>query len=139
MIIHELASPFVRAAAWLGYQEGIVQLHNAHSSFAGSETRGQLDLASRYSYESSPAVVARGTLAMFHWDGTAVLPNVHVPTLIIVGQEDSTTLPSASEYMKGAMPKAELRMVQLGAHYALLEQNAKVDAAIHEFASDHAK
>jgi len=132
-------SPLVRAAAWLGYQEGIVQLNNARSSFAGTETRGQLDLVSRYSYESSPAVVARGTLAMFHWDGTAVLPNVNVPSLIIVGREDSTTLPSASEYMHAAMPKAELRIEQPGAHYALLEQNAQVDSAIKEFASAHAK
>ncbi len=41
-------SPLVRAMNWLSYENGASYLMNAHSSFAGSETRGQLDLISRY-------------------------------------------------------------------------------------------
>jgi pimeloyl-ACP methyl ester carboxylesterase len=86
-------SPFVRLMNWLSYQNGSAYLLNAQSSFAGSETRGQIDLVSQYQYRSSPAVVARGTLAMFHWDATPVLPHVNTPVLIIVGQQDITTFP----------------------------------------------
>ena len=127
-------SLLVRLMNWLSYENGAAYLMNAQSSFAGSETRGQLDLVSRYQYESSPAVVARGTLAMLHWDATPVLPQVHVPVLIIVGQQDTTTLPSASEHMKDTMPQTELNKVSPSAHYGLLEQNEKYNAAIAQFA-----
>jgi pimeloyl-ACP methyl ester carboxylesterase len=128
-------SPFVRAMNWMSYQNGSAYLLNAQSSFAGSETRGQIDLVSRYQYRSSPAVVARGTLAMFHWDATPVLPHVNTPVLIIVGDQDTTTLPSASEQMQKAIPKARLQRVSPSAHYGLLEQNDTYDAALAQFAS----
>ncbi|MFL6464947.1 MAG: alpha/beta fold hydrolase [Bryobacteraceae bacterium] len=128
-------SPLVRLMNWLSYENGTAHLMNAHSSFAGSETRGQLDLVSRYQYESSPAVVARGTLGMFHWDATPVLPRVKVPVLIIVGQQDTTTLPSASEHMQNTIPQAELKKISPSAHYGLLEQNERYDAAVAQFAS----
>ena len=63
----------LRIMNWLSYENGLAYVQNAHGSFAGSETRGQVDLVSRYQFESSPAVVACGTLAMFHWDATPVL------------------------------------------------------------------
>ncbi len=128
-------SPFVRLMNWLSYQNGSGYLLNAQSSFAGSETRGQIDLVSRYQYRSSPAVVARGTLGMFHWDATPVLPHVNTPVLIIVGQQDTTTLPSASERMQQSTPKSELQRVSPSAHYGLLEQNKKYDGALAQFAS----
>lgn len=140
-ILHAMVvlSPLVRLMNWLSYQNGLAQLLNAQSSFAGSETRGQLDLVSRYQYRSSPAVVARGTLAMFHWDATPVLPHVNAPVLIIVGQQDTTTLPSASEYMHRTIPNSDLQLVGPSAHYALLEQNERVDAALAQFASTYLK
>jgi pimeloyl-ACP methyl ester carboxylesterase len=128
-------SPLVRIMNWLSYENGLAYVQNAHSSFAGSETRGQVDLVSQYQVESSPAVVARGALAMFHWDATAVLPRVNTPVLILVGQQDTTTLPSASEYMRSKMPDAELKVVNPSAHYGLLEQNRSYDAAVAQFAS----
>ncbi|MDP9050290.1 MAG: alpha/beta hydrolase, partial [Acidobacteriota bacterium] len=91
-----LFSPLVRALNWLSYEEGIAQLNNAKSAFA-DRRRGDRWIVSRYGYESSPAVVAKGTLAMFHWDATPVLSKIAIPVLMIVGKEDTTTLPSASE------------------------------------------
>ena len=41
-------SPVVRGLNWLGYQSGLTHLQTASSSFAGTETREQLDFASRY-------------------------------------------------------------------------------------------
>jgi pimeloyl-ACP methyl ester carboxylesterase len=128
-------SPFVRMMNWLSYENGLAYVQNAKSSFAGSETRGQVDLVSRYQFESPPAVVARGALAMFRWDATPVLSRVNTPVLIIVGQQDTTTLPSASEYMRSTMPHAQLKVVNSSAHYGLLEQNDSYDAAVAQFAS----
>jgi pimeloyl-ACP methyl ester carboxylesterase len=130
-----LLSPAVRLLNWLSYQNGFAQLYNAHSSFAGSETRGQVDFVSQFQYRSSPAVVARGTLAMFHWDATPVLPHVNTPVLILVGDQDTTTVPAASERMQQSIPGARLQRVNAAAHYSLLEQNGTVDAALAQFAS----
>jgi pimeloyl-ACP methyl ester carboxylesterase len=128
-------SPVVRAVNWLSYQNGTSQMMNAKSGFAGSETWGQVDLVSRYSYEFPPSVVARGTLAMFHWDAKPVLPRISVPVLLIVGEQDTTTLPSASEYMRQSIPNASLEKVSPSAHYGLLEQNRRYDSVIARFAS----
>ncbi len=130
-----LLSPAVRLLNWLSYQNGFAQLYNAHNSFAGSETQGQVDFVSQFQYRSSPAVVARGTLAMFHWDATPVLPHVNTPVLILVGDQDTTTLPTASERMQQSIPGARLQRINPGAHYSLLEQNGTVDAAVAQFAS----
>ena len=130
-----ILSPLVRVMNWLSYENGSSYLENAQSAFAGSETRGQVDLVSRYQVEASPAVVARGTLGMFHWDTTQVLPRINAPVLIIVGQQDTTTLPRASEYMQSTIPHAQLKVVNPSAHYGLLEQNDNYDAAIAQFAS----
>jgi pimeloyl-ACP methyl ester carboxylesterase len=134
-----LLSPIVRVVNWLSYQEGLTYMRNAHSSFAGAETRGQVDLVSRSQSEASPAVVARGTLAMFHWDASDVLPLINVPVLILVGERDTTTLPSASEHMHAAIPASQLQIVAPGAHYSLLEQNKAIDAAFAQFATGHLK
>jgi pimeloyl-ACP methyl ester carboxylesterase len=136
-ILHAMIflSPLVRVINWLNYQDGLAYVENAQSSFAGSETRGHVDLVSRYQVEASPAVVARGTLAMFHWDTTPVLKQIEAPVLIAVGQEDTTTLPRASEFMQGTIPHAAIQVVSPSAHYGLLEQNYTYDAAIAKFAS----
>jgi pimeloyl-ACP methyl ester carboxylesterase len=52
-----------------------------------------------------------------------------------VGEQDTTTLPSASEQMQKAIPKARLQRVSPSAHYGLLEQNNTYDAALAQFAS----
>ena len=132
-------SPVFRAMNWVSYQEGLAESSNARSAFDGTETRGQLDLVSRYGYETSPAVVARGTLAMFHWDMTPELPRINVPTLMIVGKDDTTTLPAASQTMAGTIPKAQLVILSIGRHYSLLESNTAVDNAIAAFASGVAR
>ena len=128
-------SPVVRAMNWLSYQNGSAHAMNAKSAFAGAETSGQVDYVSRKQAEASPAVVARGTLAMFHWDATPVLPTIPVPVLVLVGEQDTTTLPVASEHMRDTMPKATLVKTSPAAHYALLEQHAKIDAEIDRFAA----
>ncbi len=126
-------SPVFRAMSWLSYRSGMLQMMNAQSAFAGSETWGQVDLVSSYSYRSAPAVVARGTLGMFHWDATPVLPQVKVPVLILEGEQDTTTLPSASLFMHNAIARSTLDLVNPSAHYGLLEQNQRYDTSIARF------
>jgi pimeloyl-ACP methyl ester carboxylesterase len=128
-------SALVRIANWISLPRRVSLWRNASSSFAGTETRGQLDLVSRFQFEWSPGVVARGTLAMFHWDATPVLPQIKVPVLILVGKQDATTVPRASTTMQRSIPGAQTQVVDRSRHYALLEKNQVVDDAVSEFAA----
>ncbi|MBC8164539.1 MAG: alpha/beta hydrolase, partial [Bryobacteraceae bacterium] len=118
-------SPVVRALSWLSYQSGLAHLQNASSSFAGAETREQLDFVSKYFYRSSPGIVARGTLGMLHWDASDALARVKVPVLIISGDQDTTTLPSASEHMARTMQSATRIGVSPAAHLGPIEQHER--------------
>ncbi|AXC16305.1 putative hydrolase (plasmid) [Acidisarcina polymorpha] len=136
-ILHAMIplSELVRLINRLSYREGLLYLSNARSAFDGTETLGQLDMTSRYQFLSSPGVVARGTLAMFHWDMTPELRLIKVPVLMIVGPHDTTTLPAASKTMANTIAGAQLEVLSTGKHYALLEDHQSVDSAISSFAT----
>jgi pimeloyl-ACP methyl ester carboxylesterase len=130
-------SPVVRGLNWLGYQSGLIHLQTASSSFAGTETREQLDFVSRYYYRSSPAVVARGTLGMLHWDASDVLDRITVPVLIVSGDQDTTTLPVASDHMSTKIPRDSRVSVSPAAHLGAIEQHERYNADIETFALAH--
>ena len=132
-------SPIVRMTNWLGYQSGLAHLQSAAQSFAGTETREQLDFAASYNYKSSPGVVARGVLGMLHWDGTNVLPTIPLPVLVIAGKEDKTTVPSASDFMSSRLPRGRKVEMSPAAHLGPIEQHQQYNAAIREFALNLAK
>jgi pimeloyl-ACP methyl ester carboxylesterase len=129
------ASPVFRALGWLAYQSGLAHLQLARQSFAGGETWQQLDEMARYAYRSSPRVVALGVLAMLHWDGSQVLKHIQVPTLIISGEQDSTTLPAASDRMQKEIPQAQRVRVDPAAHMGPVEQERRYAEALMSFAA----
>ena len=127
-------SPVARVFGWLAYQSGLAHLQLATQSFAGAETWDQLDQMARYAYRSSPRVVARGVLAMLRWDGSNVLPKIAVPTLIISGNEDVTTLPVASDRMERDIRSSTRVSIGRAAHLGPVEQYQAYAAAISQFA-----
>lgn len=128
-------SPIVRGLSWLGYQSGLAQLQTASSSFAGAETREQLDFVSKYYYCSSPAVVARGMLGMLHWDCSDALDRIGVPVLIVSGNQDITTLPFASDYMSAKIRNDSRLSVRPAAHLWPIEQHERYNTAVETFVS----
>jgi len=127
-------SPLVRVLNALRYYNGMSHLQNSSQSFAGTQTAGQVDFVSRYEVLSEPSVVARGALAMFHWDASRVLDKIPVPVLLIAGDRDTTTLPAASEYMSRTMPRAELAVTGPAKHMGVLERNREYNQAVRAFA-----
>jgi pimeloyl-ACP methyl ester carboxylesterase len=129
------ASPVFRGLGWLAYQSGLAHLQLARQSFAGGQSWQQLDEMARYAYRSSPQVVARGVLAMLHWDAADVLARIRVPTLIISGDQDITTLPAASDQMQKQIPAARRLQVSPAAHMGPVEQHQRYAQAIASFTS----
>lgn len=101
-------SPLVWLMNWLSYLNGSAHLMNKLSSFGGTETWEQIDFATRFQPQASPAVLARGMLGMMRYDATKTLAAISVPTLVVAGDRDSTTKPEASERICDSVPGARV-------------------------------
>ena len=84
---------------------------------------------------SSSAEAIGGALRalMTRPDSTAQLSGIHVPTLIVVGDEDTVTPPSAAAEMHSAIAGSELVTIAEAGHLTNLEQPDAFDAAMAHF------
>jgi pimeloyl-ACP methyl ester carboxylesterase len=128
-------SPLVRLLNWLSYLNGTAHVAGAISGFAGHQTRGQLDTATRYTPLASPAVLARGSLGMLEYDATAILPQLPVPVLVVAGHLDRMTIPEASRYIRDHVPSARFLELRPAGHMSVFEANEQLDHVIGEFAA----
>jgi 3-oxoadipate enol-lactonase len=73
--------------------------------------------------ESSSPLAVSGTLIALaaRTDTTSSLFTIKVPTLILVGQHDAITPPSASHAMKEKIPNSELHIIPKAGHLSNLE------------------
>jgi pimeloyl-ACP methyl ester carboxylesterase len=120
---------------WMSYFNGSAHRSTHKSSFAGNETRGQLDFCSRFMPHARPDVLARGMLGMIAYDATSVLPDITVPSLVIVGDKDTTTLPEAGEFIARHIPEAEAVTLAPAKHMGLMEHHDRFDRLVAEFAA----
>jgi len=119
-------APIVWVMSWLGYLNGSSHILGLFFGFAGSETRGQLDLAARYNVLAWPGVQARECLAMFRYDATAALPSVSVPTLVCTGHLDRLIVPETARFMTERIPTAEQMRVRPAGHFSVFERHDKL-------------
>ena len=80
---------------------------------------------------ASPEYVKASLRAMAERpDSSSLLPSITVPTLVIVGAEDTITPPSDAERMANAIPGARLVTIPGAAHLSNYEKPAEVNEAI---------
>jgi pimeloyl-ACP methyl ester carboxylesterase len=82
---------------------------------------------------SADAVAGAVRVLMSRPDSTPLLAGIHVPTLILVGDEDAITPPSASEQMHASIAGSELVVITQSGHLSNLEQPELFDAAVGRF------
>ena len=84
---------------------------------------------------SSPADAIAGAIRalMSRPDSTPLLATIHVPTLIMVGDEDTLTPPAASEEMHRAIAGSEMVRIPEAGHLSNLEQPEEFNAALAAF------
>ncbi len=81
-----------------------------------------------------PAGIARALRGMAaRPNSTPLLGYIGVPTLILVGEEDTLTPPAESEAMAKAIPGAALVNIPAAGHLANLEQPAAFTRALEDF------
>lgn len=76
------------------------------------------------------AYVRQQRAIMARPDSRPLLPEIRVPTLVLVGDEDVLTPPALAEEMAGAIPQATLVRVPGSGHLSPLEAPAAVTAAL---------
>lgn len=79
------------------------------------------------------AVVAALAAMRDRPDMTATLSQIKVPTLVIVGKDDTLTPPSDAEAMAKAIPDCKLEVIQSAGHLSLLECPREFTTAIRMF------
>lgn len=82
----------------------------------------------------SPAAIRDAIVRMMERpDSMALLPQIHVPTLVVVGDEDTLTPPSDAEAMVAALPQASLVRIAGAGHMVNLEQGQAFEASLEDF------
>ena len=83
-----------------------------------------------------PAAYVVGSAAVWLADQQVRAQAIDVPTLVLVGDEDSVTPPSLSERLAALIPGASLKIIVDAGHLANLEQPDAFNSAIDTFLSE---
>jgi pimeloyl-ACP methyl ester carboxylesterase len=126
--------PLVWLSSWQSYLSGSAHI-STRFGFGRYVTRTQLDRTTLFMTRNSPAVSARGDLAMFRWDSHMALTRAGVPVLVIGGAKDIVTKPEAGRTIAAAVPRAELLIVDGVNHMGPVERSEEYHTAIATFAS----
>jgi pimeloyl-ACP methyl ester carboxylesterase len=90
---------------------------------------------SRHRDATGLALAARGMLTQRDARVITSLPEVAVPTIVIVGADDTPFL-AASDYMAAKIPGARKVVIPAAGHAANIDQPAAFNAAVLDFLSD---
>jgi 3-oxoadipate enol-lactonase len=82
---------------------------------------------------STEAIAGAIRALMSRPDSTPLLASIHVPTLILVGDEDVVTPRALSDEMHRAIPGSELVVIERCGHLSNLEQPAAFGTALARF------
>jgi len=129
-------SPLFHLMAWQSYLSGQAHIAVRIGGFGRHVTRQQLEHVTLLSTKNSPGVQAKGDFAMMDWDVTRKLPDIRVPTLVVVGDRDLVTRPDAGETIAKAIPGARLQRMEGCGHMGFYEYSDAYDATIANFASE---
>lgn len=80
-----------------------------------------------------PAAYVIGARAVWLADQRDRAAAIDVPTLVVVGDEDTITPPALSEELAALIPGAEMHIIPAAGHLANIEQPAAFNAAIDAF------
>ncbi len=122
----------VRKNGVKAFAEGFVKAVFAEQTFRTNP--GAVEFI-RKIIESNPPTGICGTLLALaaRTDTSAVLPSINVPTLILVGEHDKVTPPSASETMHERIKNSELFILKNAAHMSNLENGIEFNERLISF------
>jgi pimeloyl-ACP methyl ester carboxylesterase len=126
--------PLVWLMNWQSYLSGSTHVAMRVGGFGTRPTRAQLEQVARLATRNSPAVQAKGNLAMMHWDATPDLRRLRIPTLVFIGGRDLVTVAQAGETIVAEAPQARPERQARAGHMGPLELSDAYNEAIADFA-----
>jgi pimeloyl-ACP methyl ester carboxylesterase len=127
-------SPLIWLMNWQAYLSGSSHIAARLVGFGARPTREQLDRTVRLVTKNSPAVQARGNLAMLRWSVTERLAAIDVPAIVFVGGRDLITKDHAGETIAEALPQGRLVRVEEAGHMGPVEKAGFYNEQIADFA-----
>jgi len=134
MRLSVLLSPLLWLQNWMSYLNGSMHMAHRLLGFGRHATRQRVELSARLAAKGSPAVQARGNIAMLRWDASDVPPTLAVPTLVLTGGRDLITQEDAGQKIAAEAPGATLTRFDDAGHMGFLERPEDYDRAIGDFA-----
>jgi pimeloyl-ACP methyl ester carboxylesterase len=119
---------------WNDYAAGLAERLETEGASALSTSA---EVARSTANPAGLARAARGMLAQRTAEVIRSLPGVAVPTLVLVGADDTGFL-AAADYMAATIPAAEKVVVPAAGHAANIDQPAVFDEAVAQFLRRHA-
>lgn len=114
------------------FAEGFVKAVFAEETFRTNP--GAIEMIKKQIRANSPIGIAGTLLALAsRTDTTDVLPRINVPTLILVGEHDKITPPSASQAMKDKIKNSELHILKHAAHMSNIENADEFNSHVTGF------
>lgn len=129
-----LLSPLVRLMNEQSRLSGMAHVAMRLGGFGTQPSRRLLDHVTRLSARCSPAVQAKGLLAMMAWDITPELRRIRQTTHVFVGGRDLVTRPAAGSAIAAAILGAFETRVPHAGHLGPIECPSFYDHAIAAFA-----
>lgn len=120
---------------WNDYAHGVAARLEADGAAALSTSA---EVARDAADTAGLARAARGMLAQRNGDVIASLPVVEVPTLVLVGADDTNFI-AAADYMSSTIPHAEKVVVPAAGHAANIDQPGAFNEAVTSFLTRHEK
>jgi len=91
------------------------------------------NLRAQITSSSVEAIVGALDALMTRPDSTSMLPTLHIPVLIVVGDQDAITPPPLSEQMHHDIPGSQLVVIRDAGHMSNMEQPAAFNGALGGF------
>ena len=93
-----------------------------------------VDQARRMMLKMSPADIAQVQRGMAERpDSVPSLKTINVPTLILIGEEDTLTTVADGELMRKQISGSQLQVIAKAGHYAIWEQSAEAGRLLRQF------
>lgn len=93
-----------------------------------------VDMIRNIILKTSPLSVASTLIALAaRTDTTQALPEIIVPTLIMVGEKDTLTTPADALEMKNQIPNSEMHIIPNAAHMSNLENSSTFNKHLFDF------
>ena len=106
----------------------------ARIGFGRDPHPSHVELVRQMMMECPPATRLESPRALIGLDLTDALPNVDIPTLVVVGTADVLTPPAQAKLIARLIPGARLEVFPGGGHMLMLERAAELDRLIIDFA-----